>query len=182
MSNKVAIIIGHRSKSQGAYAPILNETEYQYMKKTAFHLSDIADIYERSNTPMVSEAHRIHRLVKRVNAKNYDLVISLHFNAFSNPLAHGATALYYATNKRTKAIGEEFTSLMAENFCVKKRALIPITSIYDRGGIVISKCTADAILLEPFFGTNKDDANAFKGEHQTYANNIRSLIEKYCNL
>lgn len=176
---KVAIIIGHRSKRQGAYSAILGETEYQYMKKVAEYLSDVADIYERPDTSFGSESGRIKRMVQKVNAENYDLSLSLHFNAFSDPKANGATALFYITNKRTKAIAKEFVELMHQDFCVKRRSLIAITSKKQRGGTYIVTSKADAVLLEPFFGSNELDALAFKGKHQEYANCIKALIRKF---
>ena len=60
---QVAIVIGHRSKRQGAFSEIIGETEYQYMKKVASYLEDIADVYERPNTIGVSEGARITRVV-----------------------------------------------------------------------------------------------------------------------
>ncbi|CAL2108186.1 N-acetylmuramoyl-L-alanine amidase [Tenacibaculum sp. 190524A02b] len=176
---QVAIVIGHRSKKQGAYSPFINETEYSYMKKVAHYLQDIADIYERPNTPFVSEATRIKQLVRSVNANSYKLVISLHFNGFHDAVAHGVTCLHYITNPRTKAIASEFVSLVNENFGIKKRALIPISSKNQRGGIFITGVNADAILVEPFFGSNPLDSENFRGKHQAYANTLRALINKY---
>lgn len=178
----VAIIIGHRERSQGAYSPTLNKTEFQFNKKVALFLEDIADIYERPNIPFVSEAFRIKELVKEVNKKSYRLVISLHFNSFENDIAHGATALYYITNSKGKHIATEFVKIMADDFGIKKRDLIPISNKNQRGGTLITGLHATSILVEPFFGSNEEDALKFKDQEEKYAQLLRSLIAVTKNL
>lgn len=177
---RAAIVIGHRTKDQGAYSPYLGESEYTYMEKVAYYLQDIADVYQRPNTLFVSEATRINQMVNTINKQKYDLVLSLHFNSFKDSKAHGATALHYITNSRTKQIAHEFVALVAENFGVKKRALIAIKSTKERGGVLIENTHADAVLLEPFFGSNQADALKFKDKHEAYARTLRALITKYC--
>ncbi len=174
---KVAIIIGHRSKKQGAYSPFLLQTEYQFNKKVASYLLDIADVYERPNIPLVSEAFMINELVKEVNKTDYDLVISLHFNMFEDARAHGATALYYITNKFGKVIANEFVKVISEHFKIKQRELIPISSKKQRGGTLIVGLNAPAILLEPFFGSNEFDACQFHNKEEEYSKLIRDLIK-----
>jgi len=176
---RVAIIIGHRSKSKGAFSQILGKQEYDFNKDVATYLTDIADIYERPNTRFVSEAYRIKQLVNEVNKHNYDLVISLHFNSFHNPKAHGATALYYITNAYGKQLAHEYVQMVSDDFGIKKRNLIPIQYASQRGGTLIAKLKSTAVLLEPFFGSNKADAKQFKNKECEYAQLIRNLILKY---
>ncbi|HBI39418.1 MAG TPA: hypothetical protein DDY16_00500 [Tenacibaculum sp.] len=177
---KVVIVIGHRTKKQGAYSPYLGESEYSYMEKVAYYLQDIVDVYQRPNTLFVSETTRINQMVNTINKQKYDLVLSLHFNSFHDRKAHGATALHYITNSRTKQIANQFIKLVSESFSVKKRSLIPVTSTKERGGVFVIKTKADAVLLEPFFGSNLEDAIKFKNKHEEYANTIKALITKYC--
>lgn len=173
---KVAIIVGHRSNNQGAFSPYLNKTEYQFNKTVASYLEDIADIYYRPNTPFVSEAYRIKQLVSQINKKDYQLVISLHFNSFEDERANGSTALYYITNKYAKVLANEFTKTISEHFNTKQRELISISSKKQRGGTLIKGLKSTAILLEPFFGSNEHDANKFKNKESEYSNIIRSLV------
>lgn len=173
---KVAIIIGHRSKRQGAYSEHLDQTEYQFNKTVALALADIADIYERPNTPFVSEGMRIRQVINEVNKHNYELVISLHFNSFHNPQAHGVTALHYITNKFTKLLSQTFVTMVNDEFKIKKRELIAITSKKQRGGTLICGLNSPAILVEPFFGSNKYDAIQFKDKEEPYSKLLRDLI------
>jgi len=173
---KVAIIIGHRSKSQGAYSECLGLTEYQYNKTVALALSDIADIYERPNTPWTTEAYKISKLVKEVNKHDYELVISLHFNHFHIPQANGVEALHYITNKFSKVIAKEYVTMVSDQFKVKPRALIAVRSTKQRGGTLICGLKAPAVLVEPFFGSNDNDALQFKDKEASYAKLLRDLI------
>lgn len=173
---KTAIVIGHRSKSQGAYSPTLEQTEYEFNKKVALLLQDIADVYERPDIPFVSEAFRITEMTKQINKQDYDLVISLHFNSFSNDKAHGVTALHYITSKFGKIIADEFCKMVSDDFCIKKRALIPVASKNERGGTLICNLKATAVLVEPFFGSNPHDAIQFKNKEQEYSKLLRDLI------
>lgn len=173
---KTAIVIGHRSKSQGAYSPALGMTEYQFNKVVAECLLDVADVYERPNIPFASEAFMINQLVKEINKQDYDLVISLHFNSFHNEQAHGVTALHYITNNFGKIIANEFVKMVSDDFQIKKRDLIPVTSKQDRGGTLICGLNATCVLVEPFFGSNDYDAMQFLNNEQKYAKLLRDLI------
>ncbi len=177
MSKKVAVIIGHRSARKGAFSPFLNESEYDYMKKVAYQLTDVADIYERPNSSWLTRRQKIKSMISKINAKNYDLVISLHFNAFKDKRAHGATALYYITNKRTKQLATKMVTMISSEFAIKKRNLIVIKSLKQRGGQFIISTKADSILLEPFFGTNKEALSFYKRESK-YASLIRRFINQ----
>lgn len=175
MKNKIAIIVGHRSKLQGAYSEYLRQTEYEFNKKVASYLTDIADIHYRPDTPFTSEKYKRLQVLKAINQKRYDLVIELHFNAFHEPKAHGCTALHYITNKRTKKLARRYVYLMNKAFKVRKRELISISSKTQRGGQMIIDSYADFVLLEPFFGSNIE-ALKFKGMECEYSEVIRELI------
>lgn len=174
--NKIAILIGHRSKAKGAYSTWLDVTEYDYMKKVASYCTDFADVYERPNTPFVSEGYRIGQALKKINKKRYNLVLSLHFNSFSDERAHGVTALHNITNTKTKGVASQFMYLVNQRFGIKKRDLIPISSKNQNGGKFILDTTANAVLLEPFFGSNPVDSVQFCNAEEKYANLLRDLV------
>lgn len=180
---KVAVLIGHRENAQGAHSTFLGATEFTYMSIVAEHLFCKAngyelDIYKRPNTPFVKEVYRINQVINQVNRKHYDLVLSLHFNSFHNDAAHGCTALHYITNQRTKKIAQRFNELVADHFNIKSRDLIPIKSKSQRGGTFIINSYADAVLLEPFFGSNPSDAYSFRNKEYEYAILLDELIKE----
>lgn len=176
MNKKIAIIVGHRAKEQGAYSFHLGLSEYEFNKPIAEELSDVADIYYRPDTPFTSEKWKRQQVLNQINKKHYDLVIELHFNSFHDTQAHGCTALHYITNSRTKKLARKFIVLTNKKFAVRKRDLIAISSENQRGGQMICNSKADYILLEPFFGSNIE-ALKFRNKTCEYAQVIRELIE-----
>lgn len=176
--NKVAIVVGHRSKAKGAYSLFLKLHEYDFNFSVADRLADIADIYERPNTPFVSEATRIKKLTAEINKQKYDLVIELHFNAAADSRAHGCTALHYVTNEKTKKICKRYIFEMT-SVGLRNRNPIPISSKFERGGVFITNCKADAILLEPFFGSNKNDCDLILSCFDEHVEVIRDIILNY---
>lgn len=176
---KVAIVVGHRKNARGAHSKTLKATEYDFNSKVAEYLKGVADIYFRTDFGY-SEASRVKNMCKRINRKKYDLVIELHFNSFHNPQAHGCTALHYITNKRTKQFCIDFCREVRNEFGIKARQVMPIKSKRERGGVFILNCNANAVILEPFFGSNVQDCQKIKGKEDDYANLICRVIEKYC--
>lgn len=176
---RFAISVGHRSKAKGAFSPYLQKNEFDFNSPIAESLKDIADIFYRPNTPWLSEGGRILKMVNnQINLNQYDLAVELHFDAFVDPKANGASALHYITNRRTKEIAGEFTRLMNSNFGIRERSLIPVSSKKQNGGTFILENNADALLLEPFFGSNYQDCNAIRNCEQEYADLLRYLLLK----
>src|SRR5690625_820710 len=179
---KVAILIGHRYNAQGAYSPHLDTTEYKWNRGIASKLTDVADVYYRPDTIGVSEGARIAEVVKQINRKDYDLVISLHFNSHENKDANGCEALYYHKNKRMEALANEFNHLMNKRLGLRIRGAKPISSKRQNGGTFLLGCNADAILLEPFFGSNQHDCYTINGCENNYVDIIRELIDLHSTL
>lgn len=176
MRKKYAVAVGHRSLAQGAYSPYLQKTEWAFNSPVAESLSDIADIYYRPNTRGIGEAGRINEMIDEINKKNYDLVVELHFDAFIDPRANGASALHFITNARTKKLAEKFTQMMDDRFGIRQRSNIAIKSTKVNGGTWIMNNDADAILLEPFFGSSQSDCDKMQNCEEEYADLIRDLL------
>lgn len=151
-----AFIIGHHEKSKGAYSPILKISEWDLYKSIEQELSKIGDVYVH-NPNIVSYTQRMVDTANRVNEKEYDMVISLHFNSY-NGGAEGCEALYISNR------GGE----IAKNFC---HFYTSYTKSLNRGHKKISSASrgyqeifnpkAPAILIEPFFGDNRKDCQLF---------------------
>lgn len=172
---KIAIVVGHRKNKKGAYSQFLGQSEYDFNGKVASHLIDVADIIFRPDIPFASESYMRKKVLEQINDKNYDLVIELHFNSFHDKRANGVTALHYITNSETKCIAQKFVDAISEEFFIKKRDLMPISSIKERGGQMIVKSEPNYILLEPFFGSNKE-ALKFRHNEKMYADVIRQTL------
>jgi len=173
---RFAIAVGHRSKAQGAYSPHLCKTEFEFNSPIAESLSDIADIYYRPNTIWGSEGGRIVKLVNEINLTKYDMALELHFDSFPDPKANGASALHYITNRRTKEAAARFTQMMYDTFGIRRRSNVPVTTRKQNGGTWIIDNYADALLVEPFFGSNLKDCQAINGCEEEYSQLLRELL------
>lgn len=170
MSNKIAIVVGHSQRKQGAYSTFLNISEWDYHSEVVKHLNQV-DVYYRN--PELSNIKGIYDVVKRLNKKRYDLVLSLHFNAF-NARAKGCEVLYYHKNRWTAQVAANFVDLIHDKYGIDKR---PIKGVYSRrqnGGPLILGSQNDTIILEPFFGDHQE-ALKFKNPKR-YAEVLNEFI------
>ena len=172
--NKVAIVVGHTKLRPGAKG-IDIPAEYVYNSKVANHLRDICDIYHYGSYNMGYKS-MVKANAAKMNTKEYDLVIELHYNAHSNPRAQGCEVLYYHKNK----IGKKLATYLSENistpFEVKDRGAKPLTSSKERGYWAVYYPKATTLLVEPFFGSNLQDQDKFKGKEEDYSKKIRSFL------
>lgn len=180
---KVAILVGHNSKQQGAFSKELNMSEWEYNKLIANYLHqkhvDMYDIYFRQ--PHQSYRSQMQEVLDEINKKNYDLVVELHFNSHTDDKAEGSTGLHYKANSKTKYYLHIFQDLLKRIWGVVKRPLIPIQlSDINRvnGAYGVLKSKADYVLLEPFFGSNPQEAVKFKSYLQ-YADTLDTSIRKF---
>jgi N-acetylmuramoyl-L-alanine amidase len=169
---KTAIVIGHDKISPGAYSIFLHTSEYIYNSEVATYLAAYADIYKR---PMGGGYKtQMQKLAAEINAKNYDLVIELHFNSF-NKKANGCETVSFPGNHKMLAFGDKYCTAITERYRTKNRGAKE-AELNGRGWWFLALMEAPAIILEPFFG---DHEESLKFEHPGhYAEVIRDLI---CN-
>ncbi len=75
---KIALVIGHSEKKQGAVDPRTGITEYQFNNSIAPRIAE-----QIPEVELVYRTTSYSKLPKEINAGNYDLVISMHCNAFN---------------------------------------------------------------------------------------------------
>lgn len=164
---KVAIVVGHDKVEQGAYSNLLKQSEFAYNSIVAELVG--FDTYFRDTKGGYST--KVAELSKRINAKNYDLVIELHFNSF-NGIANGIESLYYNGSVKGQRYAEMYVSRMVQEYGTNPRGAKSKVET-DRGGLFLKSINAPCIILEPFFGDNKE-ALEFKC-HSKYAELIKNL-------
>jgi N-acetylmuramoyl-L-alanine amidase len=170
---KTAIVIGHDSKSPGAYSKYLGSSEYIYNSEVAANLSGVADIYKRPNIRGYNS--QMDALAQLLRPCKYDLIIELHFNSF-NKKAKGTETVTYEGNSTTLEYGRIFNELISSKYHNENRGEKTVSRSTDRGFGFLSKMNADAIILEPFFGDNGESLN-FK-DVQQYACVIKDWLLK----
>lgn len=167
---KVAIVVGHDKIEQGAYSNLLKQSEFAYNSIVAELIG--FDTYFR-NEKLNGYTTKVNELASRINKKNYDLVIELHFNSF-NGVANGCEALYYNGSVKGQRYAEMFVSRIVQEYGTTPRGA-KSKVVTDRGGAFLKAVNAPCIILEPFFGDNKE-ALEFKC-HSKYAELIKDLFK-----
>tara|TARA_R110002074_G_scaffold373260_3_gene549150 strand:- start:8753 stop:9274 length:522 start_codon:yes stop_codon:yes gene_type:complete len=154
---KVAFVIGHHKESKGALNVLSNLREFDYYTEVMKEFTD-HDVYIHDST-IKGYTARIKDTSSRINKKHYDLVISLHFNSFSNDTANGCTTLYYGMNTESKRLAHKFSNTVRELADIKLRnyGANALMNINDRGFAMVYYPKAPVILIEPFFGSNLED-------------------------
>lgn len=171
---KIAVVVGHHKKSKGAYSKYFKMREFDFYSKVAELLNDVdVYFYDENISGYVS---RVKALAKELNKKQYDLVIELHFNSFSDPAANGCETLYYFKSKNGKYYARLFSEILNDFTGIKLRngGLKGLANRNDRGFHAVFQPTAPAILIEPFFGSNKSDCEKIES-----VENLACIINEY---
>lgn len=191
---KVALIIGHNKRSNGAYSQIVG-SEYDYWKRIAEKIKTeipaLVDIYERK--PNQYYTREMFEVLEELNKNDYKFCIELHFNAAASEQANGCECLVYWKNEKAKKLATNFMARLQNKFGSKirtkenvikvsmqekridgktweeerketTRGLILIQDSKTRGGYGICKSKDTYILVEPFFGSNNDESLKFSVE------------------
>jgi N-acetylmuramoyl-L-alanine amidase len=168
--NKIAVVVGHDAIEQGAFSNIIKKSEFAYHSEVAKLLP--FDVYYRSKGG--SYKSKMEELAEDINGKGYTLVIELHFNSF-NGVANGTEALYFDGSVNGKRWAEVYVDKICSEYKTSIRGAKVIKHKDERGYWFLKLMDAPAIILEPFFGDNKE-AVSFKDVNK-YA---KSLIDIFC--
>ena len=156
---RLAVIVGHNERAQGAVRSDTGETEYSFNSRIARLMEQHApsDMGVRTfwRTPSGGYRAEIDRVYRETDAWGADATVELHFNSAANPAASGTEMLSSGTRKSldlSQAIHEEvMATLGLRDRGVKTRR------DSDRGGASLWSGKAPATLVEPFFGSARSD-------------------------
>lgn len=171
---KIAFVIGHNSKRKGAYSKHLKMREFDFYSEVVKHLDNVeVFIYDETISGYIT---RVKAMAKKLNAGNYDLVIELHFNSFSDAAANGCETLYFFKSKNGKYYASLFSEIVNDYTGIKLRngGLKALANRKDRGFASVYYPSAPAILIEPFFGSNKSDCDKIES-----AENLACIINDF---
>jgi N-acetylmuramoyl-L-alanine amidase len=171
---KIAVIVGHTSKSKGAYSKYFKMREFDFYSKVAELLNDV-DVYFYDEK-ISGYVTRVKALAAELNKKDYDLVIELHFNHFRKASANGCETLYFYASKNGKYYASLFSETLNDYTGIKLRngGLKALANTNDRGFHAVYQPKAPAILIEPFFGSNKSDCEKIES-----IENLACIINEY---
>lgn len=172
---KIAIVVGHTKLRPGAKG-IRIPSEFDFNSRVAENLSDIADIYYYDSYNLGYKS-MVKRNALKMNRKNYDLVLELHYNA-ATPQANGCEVFYYFNNKEGKNLATYFSRKISQVFEMRDRGAKAMVNKNQRGFWALFYPKATTLLLEPFFGSNSYDAEKFRGKECKYSELIREMLSK----
>ena len=177
---KVAVIIGHSAKKQGAVNAASGVTEYDFNSRLAALVSLI--INQTKHTAEIVERGMFYSaLPRKVNKTNADIAISLHANAFDGR-DHGTETLFCSGSARGRELARFLQSEVVACLGLSDRGVKP-THRKGRGGLLLHKTRMPCILAEPFF--IDCDASLQLAEEKmidlayAYARGINKYLELY---
>ncbi len=155
--SKIALVIGHNARAQGAIRATDGRTEYDWNTDLANALRDAAPgVY--TVIRRTAGTGEIGRAYAQVNASGAAASVELHFNSVATPQATGTETLTSGTTGSLRLAR------------LIQPAMVGALGLRDRGLITIRKDAADArgkaslwtgrppaVLLEPYFGSNPTD-------------------------
>jgi len=153
---KIAIIIGHYKKSKGAFSPYLQLSEWDFYNEVSKNLNNVTIFHHDPN--IKGYTSRIKATAKKLN--DFDIVIECHFNA-ATPKANGCETLYYFNSRKGKQYATIFSEIVNEATGIKLRnnGLKALVNENDRGFQSVYRPKPPTILIEPFFGSNREDCD-----------------------
>ena len=171
---KIAIVVGH-IPGGGAKGHKIIERDFN-MEVARHMLKDLADngadvqVYYHAIRHYGKRQDRLRKNILRQQGK-CDIVIELHCNAFSSGSAKGAEYLYRGYKN------------LALCFAKSQKEMWPSTALRRSGGTYrktsgngagfLLKAPGPAVLTEPFFLSNKGEADIYRG-------NEEKLADCYC--
>ncbi len=174
----IAFVIGHTKLKKGAKGVDNIPPEWDYNGSVGEHLSDIADIYYYDSYNLGYKS-MVKANADKMNKKDYDIVLELHYNYVDTPQANGSEVFYYYLNKKGKEMATRLSGMISSTFKVRDRGAKAMISSAQRGYWAVYLPKATTLLLEPFFGSNKDDVSKFKCKEKEYSELIRKFLKLY---
>lgn len=151
---KLAIVVGHNSRAQGATRCTDGRTEFDWNGELAAliaaHDPKAVRVFKRERGGGYSA--EIDRVYAQVNAWGADCSIELHFNGSSNPKANGGLTLSSGSAGSVE-LAKHLRAYLT-NVLENTDRGVRVVSSKDRGGRSLFAGKCPAVLAEPYFGSN----------------------------
>ena len=155
---KLAIIVGHNSKAQGAVRVTDGVTEYSWNSALAEEIEALGpDVRIFYRTKGGGYSAEIDRVYSEVNDWGATASVELHFNAASDERVAGCETLSSGSSGST-VLCEALQARMVAVMGGRDRG-VKVVSKDDRGGRSLWAGKAPAALIEPYFGSNPDSCD-----------------------
>lgn len=169
---KIAIVVGHNARAQGAVRVTDGRTEFDWN-------GDLADMIEDIDPASVKVFHRvagggysaqIKRVYGQVDTWGADVSLELHFNA-AGKTAHGCETLSSGT-AGSLALAERVQAAIVADLPVSDRGVKLRPRGQGRGWLSLWAGRAPAVLLEPYFGSNAAECHMADDYKEVLAESI----------
>ena len=167
----LAIIVGHTANAPGAGGSGIIKNEYFFHKEMMVpHLKALASpavsitIYYRDSVGIAGA-------YEAADQGGADCVIELHYNGAASPQTTGTETLYSST--KGKMLAECVQAEMLEVLKLRDRGVKYVAS-EGRGGHNLRAGRTPAIIVEPGFGSNVNDATVMRDK-------VKELASAYVN-
>jgi len=185
---KLAIIVGHTKSAKGAFSPWLNASEYDWNTDLAHMIMQAPTALERK--VFFRDRVGIKGAYKASDEWGANWAVELHFNSSTNQNATGTAMLYFpgsANGKRLAAsLFQEVNEVLRLGDWPKGSGgvLTPREASGDaeNGLTNLRSGKAPACLVEPFFGSNKNDCAVAAERKKQYASGIVRAVDRMLQL
>jgi N-acetylmuramoyl-L-alanine amidase len=178
---KIAIIVGHNSRAQGAVRVTDGRTEFDWNGDLAKMIEDInperVKVFHR--TPGGGYSAQIKRVYQQVDAWGADVSLELHFNA-AGPGAHGCETLSSGTSG-SLALAERVQAAIVADLPVRDRGIKLRPYGQGRGWLSLWAGRAPAALLEPYFGSSSAECQMADDWKEVLAEAIYEAAAEHCS-
>lgn len=201
----LAIIIGHEARKPGAMgtAP-LSKSEYEWNTAVAAELYRLAREEGLDCKVFTRDGRTIDNVAQNVNGWAWDdtkpaCCVELHFNASAfektvldgagepkvvvvKGAARGTEVLYDADPASGKELAEDVYDEVCRLFArtgKQKRGVKLLDDAQDRGYASLKAVKIPAVIVEPAFGDNKEDALLLAGAEKKYAQALCNAVQKF---
>ncbi len=169
---KLAIVVGHNARAQGAVRPDTGETEFAWNSRLAKMIEQEARDFPGVSvglfyrTAGLGYGREIKKVYGETDRWRADATCELHFNSHHNPNATGTETLSSGTRvslRYAEALQDEMLAALG----LKDRGEKIVRK--GRGSASLISGRAPAALIEPFFGSSPAGQAATDEDHEMRA-------------
>jgi len=169
---KLAVVVGHTARAQGAVRPDTGESEFVWNSKLAIMIEELApefpgiEVKTFFRDPTLGVIAGIRDVYRRTDVWGANAANELHFNSHHNPNATGTETLS-SGSRMSLRYAEALQDEMLDALGLRDRGEKIVRK--GRGAASLISGRAPAALIEPFFGSSPNGQLATDEPHEMRA-------------
>ena len=165
---RIAVVVGHDDRSQGAYSLALDMKEHEWNGLFADvlipELESRGAAVKRFERPSgLGYQTAMSALTSEINAWGPDLVVELHFNAMDDPSWAGCCVLHWPSSTRGNIAAAAISEAAAGAIGNRNRGAVAQDRSWNSGRpplYILRDTKAPSTIMETFFGSSTIDSIA----------------------